>query len=153
MLRRLRETGKPVILSSGMTPMEKIRKAVRLLDSRQVLLTHCTSTYPCPLSEVNLRVIETLRKEFDCPIGYSGHEVGLIPSVVAVALGACYIERHITLDRAMWGSDHAASVEPHGFYRLVKYIRSIEATFGDGVKKVYESEKPIMARLRRVDDL
>ncbi len=152
-LRRLRETGRPIILSTGMTSMEKVRKAVQILGLDRILLTHCTSTYPCPLDELNLRMLETLRREFDCPIGYSGHEVGLIPSVVAVALGACYIERHITLDRAMWGSDHAASVEPHGFYRLVKYIRSVGVAFGDGVKRVYASEAPIMAKLRRVDDL
>jgi len=112
---------------------------------------HCTSTYPCEPEELNLRMIETLRKEFPKnPIGYSGHEVGLVPSAVAIALGATSIERHITLDRAMWGSDQAASVEPGGFERLVKYIRVTEAGLGDGVKKVYESEKGSMKKLRRV---
>jgi N-acetylneuraminate synthase len=152
-LRHLRATGRPIIISTGMTSLDKTRKALALLDPERTLLTHCTSTYPCPMNELNLRVIETLRREFDLPIGYSGHEVGLIPSVTAVALGACYIERHITLDRAMWGSDHAASVEPHGFHRLVNYIRGLEQALGDGQKRVYESEKPVMAKLRRVDDL
>ena len=104
------------------------------------MITHATSTYPCDPNELNLRVILKLREEFPCPMGYSGHEVGLIPSVVAVAMGACVVERHITLDRAMWGSDQAASVEPQGFERLVKYIRVTEASLGDGVKQVYESE-------------
>jgi N-acetylneuraminate synthase len=112
---------------------------------------HCTSTYPCEPEELNLKMIETLRKEFpNNPIGYSGHEVGLVPSAVAIALVATSIERHITLDRAMWGSDQAASVEPGGFEKLVKYIRVTEASLGDGVKKVYESEKSSMKKLRRV---
>jgi N-acetylneuraminate synthase len=97
-------------------------------------------------------MIETLRERFSCPVGYSGHEVGLIPTVVAVGLGACVVERHITLDRAMWGSDQAASVEPGGFERLVKYIRTTEASLGDGVKRVYESEQPSIRKLRRVVD-
>ena len=97
-------------------------------------------------------MVETLRGEFpNLPIGYSGHEVGLVPSAVAVALGACMVERHLTLDRAMWGSDQAASVEPGGFDRLVKYIRVTERSIGDGVKKVYESEMGSMKRLRRVN--
>jgi len=95
-------------------------------------------------------MIGTLREAFPCPIGYSGHEVGLVPSAVAVALGACYVERHITLDRAMWGSDQAASVEPGGFERLVKYIRVAERSLGDGVKQVYASELPSLQKLRRV---
>ena len=113
---------------------------------------HCTSTYPCEPEELNLKMIETLRHEFQhLPIGYSGHEVGLVPSAIAVALGACMLERHLTLNRAMWGSDQAASVEPWGFETLVKYIRVSEASLGDGVKKVYESEKTSMLRLRRVN--
>jgi N-acetylneuraminate synthase len=116
------------------------------------MIMHCTSTYPCEPEELNLNMIGTLRKEFpQNPIGYSGHEVGLVPSAVAIALGASAIERHITLDRAMWGSDQAASVEPGGFERLVKYIRVTEASLGDGVKKVYESEMNSLKRLRRVN--
>jgi N-acetylneuraminate synthase len=150
LLRCLRATGRPVILSTGMSTMEQIHAAVQQLDTNNLVLTHATSTYPCDPSELNLNVIETLRKEFPCPIGYSGHEVGLITSVVAVALGACMVERHITLDRAMWGSDQAASVEPQGFERLVKYVRVTEKSLGDGLKRVYESEMPSMRRLRRM---
>ncbi len=149
LLRKLRDTGRPVILSTGMSTMEQIRAAVNLLDMDKLVITHATSTYPCDPEELNLRVIEKLRAEFPCPIGYSGHEVGLIPSVVAVALGACLVERHITLDRAMWGSDQAASVEPQGFERLVKYIRVTEAALGDGVKRVYPSELSSLKKLRR----
>jgi len=97
-------------------------------------------------------MIHTLRDMFNCPIGYSGHEVGLVTSAVAVGLGACLVERHITLDRALWGSDQAASVEPGGFERLVKYIRVTEAAIGDGVKKVYDSEMSSLRKLRRIQD-
>jgi N-acetylneuraminate synthase len=150
LLRCLRDTARPVILSTGMSTIEQIRDAVKILDMEKLVLTHATSTYPCEPGELNLNVIESLRQEFPCPIGYSGHEVGLITSVVAVALGACMVERHITLDRAMWGSDQAASVEPQGFERLVKYVRVTEQSLGDGVKRVYESEIPSLRRLRRV---
>jgi N-acetylneuraminate synthase len=153
LLRRVRQTGTPIILSTGMSTLEQIRAAVTVLGEQNLMITHATSTYPCDPHELNLRMIQTLRDEFSCPIGYSGHEVGLVPSVIAVALGACLIERHITLDRAMWGSDQAASVEPGGFERLVKYIRVTEQSLGDGVKRVYESEMPSMNRLRRVSDL
>jgi N-acetylneuraminate synthase len=121
-----------------------------VLGAEDLVLTHATSAYPCEPEELNLRMVETLRAEFPCPVGYSGHEVGLVPSAVAVALGACMVERHITLDRAMWGSDQAASVEPGGFERLVKYIRVSELAVGDGVKRVYASEQPSLKRLRRV---
>jgi N-acetylneuraminate synthase len=149
LLRCLRSTGRPVILSTGMSTIEQIREAVALLDQDRLVLTHATSTYPCDPGELNLNMIGTLREMFSCPIGYSGHEVGLITSVVAVALGACMVERHITLDRAMWGSDQAASVEPQGFERLVKYVRVSEQALGDGVKRVYDSEMSSMRRLRR----
>ena len=150
LLRCLRETGRPMILSTGMSTMEQIHAAVEQLDMDRLVICHATSTYPCDPQELNLHVIETLRKEFPCPVGYSGHEVGLITSVVAVALGACMVERHITLDRAMWGSDQAASVEPQGFERLVKYVRVTEQSLGDGVKRVYDSELPSLHKLRRV---
>jgi N-acetylneuraminate synthase len=152
LIRKAQATGKPLILSSGMSTMEQIRQGVEIAGEKDVVLMHCTSTYPCEPEELNLRMVETLRHEFPTiPIGYSGHEVGLVPSAVAVALGACMVERHLTLDRAMWGSDQAASVEPGGFERLVKYIRVSEAALGDGVKKVYESEMGSMRRLRRVN--
>jgi len=138
-----------MILSTGMSTMEDIEAAVHILGTDNLIIAHCTSTYPCPLEELNLRMIETLRTSFTCPIGYSGHEVGLPTTVAAVALGVSYVERHITLDRAMWGTDQAASVEPGGFERLVKYIRVVEKSMGDGVKVVYDSEIPIKRRLRR----
>lgn len=150
LLQRLRASGRPVILSTGMSRMDQIEAAVEQLNVDQMMITHTTSAYPCEPAELNLHMIGTLLEKFDFPIGYSGHEVGLIPSVVAVALGACLVERHITLDRAMWGSDQAASVEPGGFERLVKYIRVTEEALGDGVKKVYDSELSSLKKLRRV---
>lgn len=151
LIRKVRRTNQPLILSSGMSTMDQIHKAVEVADEESLGLMHCTSAYPCEPDELNLRMIETLRSEFpDIPVGYSGHEVGLVPSAVAVALGACMVERHLTLDRAMWGSDQAASVEPGGFRKLVKYIRVTEQALGDGVKKVYDSERSVMKKLRRV---
>ncbi len=152
LLKKIRSTGRPAILSTGMSTMEQIHEAVEVIGLEKLIITHATSTYPCEPEELNLRMIDTLRKEFPCPIGYSGHEVGLIPSVMAAAMGACLVERHITLDRAMWGGDQAASVEPSGFERLVKYIRVTEQSLGDGVKKVYDSELPSLKKLRRVQN-
>ena len=151
LLRRVRATGKPIFISTGMSTMEQIEAAAEVLGTDDLLINHTTSTYPCEPEELNLAAIKTLREKFPCPIGYSGHEVGLIPTVVAVALGACSVERHVTLDRANWGSDQAASVEPGGFQRLVKYIRVTETALGDGVKRVYESEQKSLAKLRRVN--
>ena len=153
LLKRFRDTKGPLILSTGMSTIKQIRAAVDVLDTDNLVLAHSTSTYPCPPEQLNLSLIQTLQKEFDCPIGYSGHEVGLSTTVAAVALGACYVERHITLDRSMWGSDQVASVEPVGIERLVKYIRIVEKAMGDGVKRVYESEIEAMNRLRRIDSL
>jgi N-acetylneuraminate synthase len=151
LLKHVRKTGKPVIISTGMSTMKEIHKGVSAVGLENLVIMHSTSAYPCPPEELNLRMIETLRREFpDTPVGYSGHEVGLVPSAIAVALGATSVERHITLDRAMWGSDQAASVEPGGFEKLVKYIRVTEASLGDGVKKVYESELGSLKKLRRV---
>ncbi len=149
LLRALNATGKPVILSTGMSTMEEIDSAVALLDMDRLLVCHTTSSYPCPPEELNLRMIPTLKQKLSCPIGYSGHEVGLVPSALAVAMGASLVERHVTLDRAMWGSDQAASVEPHGVRTLVKYIRVTEKSLGDGEKKVYESEQSSLKKLRR----
>lgn len=150
LLRRLNRTGQPVMLSTGMSSAEQIAEAVAQIDVDRLLLAHSTSTYPCQPAELNLRMIKTLERLYPCPIGYSGHEVGLQTTYAAVALGATFIERHITLDRAMWGSDQAASVEVMGFMRLVRDIRVIEQAMGDGVKRVYASELPAMRRLRRV---
>lgn len=149
LLRALRRTGRPVIMSTGMSSMDEIRAAVAELDRDSLLLAHATSTYPCKPEELNLRMIDTLREEFGVPVGYSGHETGLSTTVATIALGACFVERHITLDRSMWGSDQAASVEVGGLGRLVRDIRVLESALGDGVKKVYESEMPSRQKLRR----
>ncbi|MFE3884926.1 N-acetylneuraminate synthase family protein [Streptomyces lydicus] len=151
LLRAMRATGRTVILSTGMSTPKQIRHAVEVLGSENILLCHATSTYPAKAGELNLRMINTLQDEYpNVPIGYSGHETGLQTTLAAVALGATFVERHITLDRAMWGSDQAASVEPGGLSRLVRDIRTIEESLGDGVKKVYESELGPMKKLRRV---
>lgn len=149
LLRHHRRYGRPIILSTGMSTLEQVDHAVEVLGKENLMLMHTNSTYPSKIEELNLRTLQTLSRRYGVPVGYSGHEVGLAPSVGAVALGACAIERHITLDRAMWGSDQAASVEPQGFERLVKDIRAVEKAMGDGVKRVYESEIPIMKKLRR----
>ncbi len=150
LLRHHRRYGRPIVLSTGMSTIEQIDHAVEVLGATDLILMHCTSTYPSKLEELNLKTIRTLKERYDLPVGYSGHEVGLATSVAASAVGACMVERHITLDRAMWGSDQAASVEPHGFARLVRDIHAIESAMGDGVKRVYESEIPVMKKLRRV---
>ena len=151
LLRRLRATGRTIILSTGMSTPRQIRHAVEVLGSDTIVLCHATSTYPAKPSELNLRMIHTLQAEFpNVPIGYSGHEVGLQTTLAAVALGATFVERHITLDRAMWGSDQAASVEPPGLQRLVRDIRTISESLGDGVKKIYDGELAAMKKLRRV---
>lgn len=149
LLQAVARTGKPVILSTGMSTMEEIETAAAQFDPDRLIVCHSTSTYPCPPQELNLRMIQSLARRFDCPVGYSGHEVGLQTTCAAVVLGAKFIERHITLDRAMWGTDQAASVEPQGLMRLVRDIRIIEEALGDGEKRVYDSEIPIRAKLRR----
>lgn len=148
LLKHINDLGRPMILSTGMSTTDEINHAVSLLDKDRLLISHTTSTYPCKPEELNLKMIQTLKADFDCPIGYSGHEVGLQTTLAAVVLGACFIERHITLDRAMWGSDHAASVEPGGLMRLVRDIRIFEASLGNGIKKVYDTEIPIRKKLR-----
>lgn len=151
LLTRLRETGKPVILSTGMSTIEQIDRALDTLGTDRVVLMHATSTYPLEPEEANLRVIATLRDRYaGVPVGYSGHERGLQISLAAVAIGAVAVERHITLDRTMWGSDHAASLEPTGLEHLVRDIRVIERALGDGVKRVFDSERAPMAKLRRI---
>lgn len=150
LLRRIRAMRLPVLLSTGGSTLEQIDHAVDVLGREDLVLLHCNSTYPCPTGELNLRCIETLRRRYDVPVGYSGHEVGIQTSVAAAVLGACVVERHITLDRAMWGSDQAASVEPQGISRMVRDIHACEAAMGDGVKRVTPAETAIMQKLRRV---
>lgn len=149
LLMKLVASKVPLIISTGMSTMEEIEHAVGVVKSSQFALAHATSTYPCQPSELNLRMISTLNKKFGVPVGYSGHETGLATTLAAVAMGATFIERHITLDRAMWGTDHSASVEPTGLDRLVRDIRNIELSLGDGVKRVFDSELPVRAKLRR----
>lgn len=148
LLKKTSSCGKPVVLSTGMSTWDEILHAVDVLVDAPLLIAHSTSAYPCDVSELNLQMIDTLKNQFDCPIGYSGHEVGLQTTVAAAAIGAHFIERHITLDRSMWGSDQAASVEPAGLNRLVRDIRSVEQAMGDGIKKVYPSEHDVRQRLR-----
>jgi len=151
LLRYLRETGKPLMLSTGMSEMAEIEAAIQAVGTASLLLAHATSAYPCRNEDLNLRMIRTLRDRFpSVPVGYSGHEVGLAPSWAAVSLGACFVERHLTLDRSMWGSDQAASVEVLGMHQLVRNIRDIELGLGDGIKRVYASEISAMRKLRRV---
>jgi N-acetylneuraminate synthase len=150
LLRRHRATGRPIVMSTGMSTLEEIDHAVEVLGTQNLILLHCTSTYPASADELNLRAIQTLRDRYGLPVGYSGHEQELSTTVAAVALGACIIERHVTLDRTIWGSDQPSSLEPDELERLVTDIRGVERAIGDGQKRVYESELPIKAKLRRV---
>jgi len=150
LLEKTRELGKPVILSTGMSTLKEIDRAVHVLGKQDLILLHACSAYPASYEELNLRMIPQLRLRYGVPVGYSGHETGIPSSVAAVVLGACCVERHITLDRAMWGTDHAASLEPNGITRLARDIRLIEKSMGDGVKRVYDSELPVLNKLRRV---
>ena len=151
LLKKVRATGKPMIISTGMSTMEEIEESVKLIGNKNLLIAQSTSTYPCAIEELNIRVIKTYKEKFPgVQIGYSGHETGLAPTLAAVALGASFIERHITLDRAMWGTDQAASVEINGMLKLVRDIRDIEKALGDGIKRVYESEYKSREKLRIV---
>ena len=150
LLKYTKSKGKPILLSTGMSTMKQIRHAVSILGQENLVIMHCTSTYPSNADEMNLRVIEKLKKELSCPIGYSGHERGITPSVLAVAIGATVVERHITTDRTNWGSDQAASLETAGLYHMVRDIRQTPVLLGDGKKIVYPRELPIIEKLRRV---
>lgn len=151
LLRHTRSVGRPILMSTGMSSLEQIDHAVDLLGKKDLVVLHTTSTYPAFYEELNLRVIPVFKQRYGIPVGYSGHETGLSTTIASVAMGACVVERHITLDRSMWGSDQAASVESQGFMRLVRDIRLVETAMGDGVKRVIEREVPIMKKLRRVD--
>lgn len=150
LLRHHRAKGRPIVISTGMSTLEQISHAVEVLGPDDLVLLQCTSTYPSELSEVNLRAITTLREAFGLPVGYSGHEIDLAPAIAAVALGACLVERHLTVDRTLWGSDQSASLLPDELARTVQGIRSVEAALGDGIKRVYDREVPIREKLRRV---
>jgi len=151
LLKKVRNTGKPIIVSTGMSTLQEIKSSIDFIGLNNLMIAHSTSAYPCPPEEINLRMITTLQEMYpDNIIGYSGHETGLATTLAAYTLGASFIERHYTLDRAMWGSDHAASVEPGGMMRLVKDIHDIETALGDGVKVIYESEMEPRKRLRNV---
>jgi N-acetylneuraminate synthase len=150
LLEYTRRKGRPVLLSTGMSTDDHVDRAVQVLGTKDLVLLHALSTYPAVYSELNLRAIPMMAKRYGVPVGYSGHETGIATSVAAVAIGACVVERHITLDRAMWGSDQAASLEPNGIRRLVRDIRLVESALGDGVKRIAPSEVPIMKKLRRV---
>jgi N-acetylneuraminate synthase len=150
LLRHTRSRGKPIVLSTGMSTLEQVDHAVEVLGKDDLVILHCCSAYPSQYCDLNLRTIPVLRERYGVPIGYSGHETGIASTVAAVALGACLVERHISLDRAMWGSDQAASLEPNGIMRVVRDIRLVETSMGDGVKRVADSEVPVMQKLRRV---
>jgi N-acetylneuraminate synthase len=150
LLRHHRKTKRPIIISTGMSTIAQCDHAVEVLGTDNLIVLHTTSAYPAKIPDLNLKMIPALRARYGVPVGYSGHEVGLATSYAAVALGACMIERHITLDRAMWGSDQAASVEPQGLMKLIRDVRVIEDALGDGVKRVTADEVPIMKKLRRV---
>jgi N-acetylneuraminate synthase len=147
---RAKAKDRPIILSTGMSTLEQIDHAVEVLGKQNLVILHATSTYPAYYEELNLKVIPILRQRYGVPVGYSGHETGIPSSVAAVALGACMVERHITTDRSLWGSDQAASLEPSGITRLMRDIRLIETSMGDGVKRVIQREYPIISKLRRV---
>lgn len=148
LLKKVKETKKPIILSTGMSTLKQIDHAVKILGKDNLILMHCNSSYPSKYEEINLKVINTLQGRYNVPVGYSGHETGLFPSAASVMLGAVAVERHITLDRTMWGTDHAGSVEPQGFEMLVRDIRKADIIQGDGKKRVYPSEKILMEKMR-----
>jgi N-acetylneuraminate synthase len=149
LIRHTRSKGRPIIASTGMSTLEQVDHAIEILGKKDLVILHATSTYPANYNELNLSVIPMMRKRYDLPIGFSGHETGIPTSVAAVALGACIIERHITIDRTMWGSDQAASLGPSGILQMVRDIRLLEMAMGDAVKRVIEREVPIMKKLRR----
>ena len=149
LLDAINKSGRPVIMSTGMSTIEQVRNAVERLKDVPLALLHSVSIYPTRSEDLNLRMINTLREEFNCVVGYSGHETGLPATLASVALGASIVERHFTLDRSMWGTDQAASVEPEGMRRLVRGIRTVEKALGDGVKRVLPEEANNARKLRR----
>ena len=149
LIRHTRSKGRPIIMSTGMSTVEQVDHAVEILDKDDLAILHAISTYPAYYEEINLSVIPKFQERYGVPVGYSGHETGIPTSVAAVALGACIVERHITIDRTMWGSDHAASLGPSGIIQMVRDIRLLEMAMGDGIKRVIEREMPVIKKLRR----
>lgn len=150
LLKYTKSKGKPILLSTGMSTMEEIEHAMEILGEENTIIYHCTATYPANNDEINLNCIKTLKDKFSCPVGYSGHERGIAPSILSVALGACSVERHITLDRTNWGSDQAASLETPRLFHMIRDIRLVPTLLSNGEKVVYEREKPIKEKLRRI---
>ena len=146
---KARAKNRPLLLSTGMSTLAQIDHAVEVLGKDNLVLLHTVSTYPATMDELNIKTVATLRQRYVLPVGYSGHESGIVSTAAAVALGACVVERHITMDRAMWGSDQAASLGPSGLMKVVQYIRDVERSMGDGVKRVIDREVPNMKKLRR----
>jgi len=153
LLKKINSTGKPVILSTGMSELSEIDKAVQYLDKENLLIMHCVSQYPAAPENINLKAIQTLRERYGVPVGYSGHELDTIISAAAVVMGACAVERHFTLDRKMWGSDHKASIEPNEMKEMIKNIRLVEQALGDPTPRCLPVEEPVKAKLRRVNSL
>lgn len=150
LLRRIKKTKKPIILSTGMSTLKEIDEAVRIIGKKNMILLHCNSSYPTKIEELNLKVIPFLKDRFKCVVGYSGHESGVYPTLYSIVLGACFVERHITLDRSMWGTDQSASLERRGFEIICREAPLIKLALGDGLKKVYDSEKQILKKLRKI---
>lgn len=150
LLEYTKSKNKPLFLSTGMSSLEQIEHAVEILGEENLIIYHCTSTYPSNDDEINLNVIKTFKEKFNCPIGFSGHERGITPTIVSVALGANAIERHITIDRTLWGSDQTASLEPTGIYKIIRDTRKMPTILGNGIKKVYPREFPIIEKLRKI---
>lgn len=149
LLSKIKSTDKPIFLSTGMSTLEQITEAVKYLGEQDLIILHCNSSYPASENELNLNIIRTFKEIFNCPIGYSGHEIGVYPSVVAMANGACVLERHITVDRSLYGGDQAASLEERGISTLCREAKRIKGYLGDGIKKVYDSEERVMKKLRK----
>ena len=150
LLKKMARTGLPIILSTGMSTLDELDQAVAVLKEHasQYVLMHCNSSYPAKLDELNLKMIPFLKERYRCVVGYSGHEYGLDSTTVAVAMGAQVVERHITLDHGMWGTDQSSSVEIQGMDKLYKQIMSVSKILGDGMKKVYASEHAVRVKLR-----
>ena len=153
LIKESTKTGKKVIISTGMSTIEEVDTAVDAIkeinSNASYAILHCNSTYPAPNDELNLKCIQTLKDRYECEVGYSGHEFGLTTTIASICLGATIIERHITLDRTMWGTDQMCSVEPQGLIKLVRGVRELNNALGDGVKVVTETEKPIRDKLRK----